>query len=113
MILFSPAGGSFTVEIAGNKAQTTFSYGGIYTSNFGDGLQHPDNYSAYPNCIGSPNSKFLCRLSHLPARYKQLNVFRTVHCKNESDAAGTAFAISYQVRPTPAVARNLVHTSDR
>lgn len=70
-----PAGGNFTVEIAANRAFTTLSYEGRYTSNWGDGQNHPSDYvSSYhlfnsviyahfsvlvqnnPNCIGAPNS---------------------------------------------------------
>ncbi|KZV82398.1 hypothetical protein EXIGLDRAFT_346376 [Exidia glandulosa HHB12029] len=78
-----PAGGSFTVEIAANRAFTTLSYNGTKTSDWGDGKDHPVGYGDrridqhFPltelGCISSPN----------------------MHCKNEDDAAGTVFAISY------------------
>lgn len=40
----SPAGGKTTVEIAGSRGVTTLSYDGNYTSEWGDGKEHPDNY---------------------------------------------------------------------
>ncbi|THU92255.1 hypothetical protein K435DRAFT_672441 [Dendrothele bispora CBS 962.96] len=67
-----PAGGSFTVEIASNRAKTTLSYNGQYTSDWPDGGNYPDDYNV-DTCITSPN----------------------MHTQNESMAAGTAFAISY------------------
>jgi hypothetical protein len=79
-----PAGGTFTVEMAGSRAFTTLSYNGTKTSDWPDGLDHPEGYGnqhpdpRYPlnenGCISSPN----------------------LHCKNEQDAAGTAFAIAYE-----------------
>ncbi|KAF9009666.1 hypothetical protein BDQ17DRAFT_1406668 [Cyathus striatus] len=67
-----PAGGDFTVEIASNRAKTTLSYNGIYTSDWPDGSTYPEDYNV-PSCITSPN----------------------MHTQNQSMAAGTAFAISY------------------
>ncbi|ESK91302.1 hypothetical protein Moror_2816 [Moniliophthora roreri MCA 2997] len=67
-----PAGGSFTVELAANRAKTTLSYGGRDTTAWGDGKDHPDDYHD-ENCINSP----------------------LLHAQNRSMAAGTAFAISY------------------
>jgi len=79
-----PAGGSFTVEIAENRAFTTMSYDRKYLSEWGDGENHPDDYSILnlgPNahastqdCIESPN----------------------IHAKSQRDAAGTVFAIAYE-----------------
>lgn len=91
----SPAGGSFEIEIAANRAFTTLAYGGNNTSPWGDGQQHPDNYSIQnlgggrsttTECIPSPN----------------------MHTQNETRAAGTAMAISYSpnladVRPNNTV----------
>ena len=37
-----PAGGQFTVEMAGNKGQTTFSFGGQFAGTFPDGQEHPE-----------------------------------------------------------------------
>lgn len=78
-----PANGNFTVEIAANRAFTTLSYNGAKSSAWPDGKAHPDNYNTnnvdpmFPltstGCLSSPN----------------------LHAHNVSDAAGTAFAISY------------------
>ncbi|OAX34821.1 hypothetical protein K503DRAFT_698010 [Rhizopogon vinicolor AM-OR11-026] len=68
-----PAGGSFTVEVAGNRGVTSLSFNGQFTTEWGDGLNHPEDYSD-SNCITSPN----------------------MHTQNQSMAAGTAFAISYE-----------------
>ncbi|KAL0958757.1 hypothetical protein HGRIS_014079 [Hohenbuehelia grisea] len=67
-----PAGGSFTVEMAGNRGQTTLSFNGRFASDWPDGQNHPDNWNV-PTCITSPN----------------------LHTQNETMAAGSAFAISY------------------
>ncbi|KAF9481334.1 hypothetical protein BDN70DRAFT_549548 [Pholiota conissans] len=68
-----PAGGSFQVELATNRAKTTLSYGGRDVSDWPDGQTYPEDYNV-PSCIISPN----------------------LHTQNQSQAAGTAFAISYQ-----------------
>ena len=39
-----PAGGNFTVEMAGNRGQTTLSFGGQFAKTFGDGNDHPDGF---------------------------------------------------------------------
>jgi hypothetical protein len=36
-----PAGGSFTVEMSGNRAFTTLSYDGRLVKEFGDGMDQP------------------------------------------------------------------------
>ncbi|KZW00469.1 hypothetical protein EXIGLDRAFT_795961 [Exidia glandulosa HHB12029] len=71
-----PAGGSFTVEMAGNRGQTTLSFGGQFTSEWPDGNQHPEyeNGTWNNSCIVSPN----------------------LHAKNHDDVAGSAFAIAYK-----------------
>ncbi|KIY46262.1 hypothetical protein FISHEDRAFT_75817 [Fistulina hepatica ATCC 64428] len=69
-----PAGGTFTVEIAQNRAFTTLSYDGELVTDWPDGGNYPANYSESPDCITSPN----------------------LHTQNESMAAGTAFAIAYK-----------------
>jgi len=84
-ILELPAGGEFTVEIADNRAQTSLSFDGKYTSEWADGKNYPDGYNV-PTCIVSPN----------------------MHTQNESMAAGTAFAISYESDITKVTAENLV-----
>ncbi|KDQ08700.1 hypothetical protein BOTBODRAFT_165628 [Botryobasidium botryosum FD-172 SS1] len=85
-----PAGGSFTVEMATNRAFTTLSYGGQYTSAWPDGANYPDNYSGNP-CITQPN----------------------MHTKNQADAAGSAFAISYTSDLSKVTPENLVVFSVR
>ena len=70
-----PAGGSFTVELAHNRAQTSLAYDGAFVSDWPDGKDHPDDMNAAPGeCV--PDG--------------------ALHTSNQSYAAGTAFAISYQ-----------------
>ncbi|OXA37882.1 uncharacterized protein LOC118433424 isoform X2 [Folsomia candida] len=72
-----PAGGSFTVELAHNRAQTTLSFNGEFTSDWPDGQQHPEDWKGPgnpPDCIQEDGA---------------------LHTNNQSMAAGTAFAISY------------------
>jgi hypothetical protein len=76
-ILNLPAGGSFTVELAHNQAQTTLSYDGKYTSAWPDGKDHPDDWNG-------PGTAAVC-----------LQDDGALHTQNETMAAGTAFAISY------------------
>ncbi|KAI0376862.1 hypothetical protein F5Y04DRAFT_292325 [Hypomontagnella monticulosa] len=70
-----PAGGSFTVELAHNRGQTTLSFGGQFTSEWPDGASHPEDWHGNPpdGCVDDG----------------------AMHTHNESTAAGTAFAISY------------------
>jgi hypothetical protein len=75
-----PAGGSFTVEHAHNRAQTTLSYGGQFTSEWPDGQQHPEDWNGLAadpgeGCIQDDGA---------------------MHVQNQSSATGTVFAISYQ-----------------
>ncbi|KAF8436810.1 hypothetical protein L210DRAFT_999208 [Boletus edulis BED1] len=67
-----PAGKSFTVELAGNRADTTL-VPNPHVSDWGDGQSHPDDWNV-PTCITNPN----------------------LHTQNQSMAAGTAFGISYE-----------------
>ena len=70
-----PAGGTFTVELAHNRAQTSLSYKGTFASDWPDGQQHPDDMNApLGGCV--PDG--------------------ALHTSNQSYAAGTAFAISYE-----------------
>lgn len=97
-----PAGGNFTVQIATNRALTTYSYGGRYVTAWGDGKNHPDDYSI-TNLAGEPNpGNSSCIPSPNSASKNHLSVHQTnratVHTQNETMAAGTVFAISYQVR---------------
>ena len=77
-ILQLPAGGSFTVELAHNRAFTTLSYDGQRTSAWPNGQDHPEDWAGSgnpPECIKEDGA---------------------MHTNNQSMAAGTAFAISYQ-----------------
>ncbi|KAF5318169.1 hypothetical protein D9619_012136 [Psilocybe cf. subviscida] len=84
-VLEIPAGGSFIAEIASNRAKTTLSYNGRDTSAWPDGNTYPEDYNV-PSCIISPN----------------------MHAQNQSRAAGTAFAISYQSDINAVTPDNLV-----
>ncbi len=72
------AGGSVTLELAHNRAQTTLSYGGQFAGEWPDGNPHPEDWNgnAYPPecCIQDDGA---------------------MHTSNQSTAAGTALAISY------------------
>lgn len=46
-----PAGGSFTVEIASNRAKTTLSYNGRDTSEWPDGATYPEDYVRRPSSL--------------------------------------------------------------
>lgn len=89
-ILNLPAGGTFTVELAHNRAQTTLSYGGQYASEWPDGNTHPEDWSgpgSPPDCIQDDGA---------------------MHTNNQSMAAGTAFAISYTPDLNSVTMENLV-----
>ncbi|KAF9464509.1 hypothetical protein BDZ94DRAFT_1255898, partial [Collybia nuda] len=79
-----PAGGDFTVEISANRATTSLSYNGKYATDWPDGKTYPEDYNV-PSCITTPN----------------------MHTQNQSMAAGTAFAISYQSDIKKVTAENL------
>ncbi|KAG5653756.1 hypothetical protein H0H81_010843 [Sphagnurus paluster] len=85
-----PANGAFTVELAVNRAFTTLSFNGKYTGTFGDGKDDPGLGDAPPGqdppCITEPN----------------------IHAQNQSMAAGSAFAISYQSDLSKVTPENLV-----
>ncbi|KAJ6530987.1 hypothetical protein DFH09DRAFT_1044729 [Mycena vulgaris] len=80
-----PANGNFTVELAVNRAFTTLSFGGARTAAFGDGQNYTNGLGGV-DCITELN----------------------IHTQNESMAAGTAFAISYQSELSAVTAENLV-----
>ena len=84
------AGGTFTVELAHNRAQTALSYGGQYTSEWPDGQQHPENWGGDPTdgegCIQDGGA---------------------MHVQNQSMATGTAFAISYESSTSAVTMENL------
>jgi hypothetical protein len=85
-----PAGGSFTVELAHNRAQTTMSYDGQYASQWPDGNQHPEDWKGPgnpPDCIQDDGA---------------------MHTNNQSMAGGTAFAISYNSNLNQVTMENLV-----
>ncbi|KAG6811037.1 hypothetical protein H0H92_009268 [Tricholoma furcatifolium] len=86
-----PAGQSFTVEIADNRAVTTLSYNGKYVSEWVDGQAHTDAFRGSNTCITDPN----------------------IHTQNETMASGTAFAISYQSDLSQVTPENLVVFSVR
>ncbi|KDQ07356.1 hypothetical protein BOTBODRAFT_180784 [Botryobasidium botryosum FD-172 SS1] len=85
-----PAGGSFTVEMANNRAFTTLSYDGKQTSDWTNGQSY-SSLGDGKNCITEPN----------------------LHAKSQADAAGTAFAISYQSDLSKVTPENLVVFSVR
>jgi len=77
-----PAGGKFTAELSPNRAFTSLSFNGSKITGWGDGQDHPADYSttnlggfnlSENGCISSPN----------------------LHAHNVSDAAGSVFAIVY------------------
>ncbi|KAF7368474.1 hypothetical protein MVEN_00170600 [Mycena venus] len=80
-----PANGNFTVELAVNRAFTSLSYGGVRRGVFGDGQNYTDGLGGI-DCITELN----------------------IHTQNESMAAGTAFAISYQSDLSAVTPENLV-----
>ncbi|KAJ7914883.1 hypothetical protein B0H13DRAFT_2001499 [Mycena leptocephala] len=80
-----PANGEFTVELAVNRAFTTLSFGGVNTGVFLDGQNYTDGLGGV-DCISALN----------------------IHTQNQSMAAGTAFAISYQSDLSNVTPENLV-----
>jgi hypothetical protein len=77
-----PAGGTFEVEFATNRAWTTFSYGGRKTSDMATGEDTPKDDNK--ECLGP------------------------LHATNINDAAGSAFAISYNSEIKDVTLENLV-----
>jgi hypothetical protein len=72
-----PAGGSFTVELADNRAFTTLSFDGSRVSEWCDGGDHSEDWqSTGPDTCIADGGGFM-------------------HTQNQSMAAGTAWAISY------------------
>ncbi|KAL4066487.1 hypothetical protein V8B97DRAFT_1980295 [Scleroderma yunnanense] len=76
-----PAGRSFTVEIATNRAFTSLSYNGEFSTEWLDGQNHTGSVETLldaalspEGCITDPN----------------------IHTQNETMASGTAFAIAYK-----------------
>lgn len=87
-----PAGGSFTVELAHNRAFTSLSYDGQYASDWPDGKDHPEDW----NAAEDPGPEEGC-LSDGP-----------MHASNQSTTSGTAFAISYDSEIADVTMDNLV-----
>ncbi|EKG10038.1 hypothetical protein MPH_12865 [Macrophomina phaseolina MS6] len=71
-----PAGGSFTVELANNRAFTTLSFNGERTSDWPDGADHPEDWNGGSEGEGCIQNGFM-------------------HTQNHSMAGGTAWAIAY------------------
>ncbi|CEN61973.1 hypothetical protein ASPCAL08616 [Aspergillus calidoustus] len=89
-ILELPAGGSFTVELAHNRAFTTLSYDGEFTTEWPDGEEHPEDWngtSEGEGCIEDDGA---------------------LHTTNQTGAAGTAWAISYTSELKEVTMENLV-----
>jgi len=90
-----PAGGSFEVEIAENRAFTTLSYDGRLTTDWTDGRNRSDDWHGpltgegclieNPDGLGGP-----------------------LHTQSEERATGTAFAISYHANIRDVNMENLV-----
>jgi len=85
-----PANGNFTVELAHNRAFTTLSYDGTKVTDWPDGAQHPDDWNSWEG----PDSKCLDD--------------GALHTYNETNAAGTAWAISYESELGKVTMENLV-----
>lgn len=89
-----PAGGSFKVEIAQNRAFTTLSYNGEMTTEWPDGGNHPEDWhSPSPDTCLNDNPD---------------GEGGAFHTHNESTTAGTAFAISYNSDISQVTIENLV-----
>lgn len=67
IVCLRPAGSSFTVEVAANRGVTSLSFNGQFATEWGDGQNHPEDYSianlagaplSGSDCIGSPNSEY-------------------------------------------------------
>ncbi|KFY94807.1 hypothetical protein V500_03046 [Pseudogymnoascus sp. VKM F-4518 (FW-2643)] len=85
-----PVGGKVTLELAHNRAQTTLSYNGAYANEWPDGQPHPEDWhgdDGGENCIQNDGA---------------------MHTSNQSTAAGTALAISYQSNLADVTLENLV-----
>ncbi|KAJ4350001.1 uncharacterized protein N0V89_008622 [Didymosphaeria variabile] len=85
-----PANGEFTVELAHNRGQTTLTDNGNGASNWPDGQDHPDDWNSWEG----PGSACL--------------EDGAMHTYNETNAAGTAWAISYESDMTKVTMDNLV-----
>jgi len=90
-----PAGGSFSVQMAHNRAFTTFSYNGSLTTPWPDAGQHPEDWSGPGNPPGCINNG-----AH--------GAGGAMHTNNQSMASGTVFAISYNSEISEVTMENLV-----
>ncbi|EJD40562.1 hypothetical protein AURDEDRAFT_170377 [Auricularia subglabra TFB-10046 SS5] len=79
-----PANGSFTAELASNRAFTTLSYNGQKATDWPDGKTHPDNWSINITDPLYPPTSAGCLSSPL------------IRARGIGDAQGTAFAIAYK-----------------
>lgn len=89
-ILELPAGGQVTLEMAHNRAFTSLSYDGEMTTAWPDGKEHPEDWRGAgnpPECIQDDGA---------------------LHTNNQSMAAGTALAISYESELSAVTMENLV-----
>ncbi|KID74291.1 uncharacterized protein G6M90_00g082540 [Metarhizium brunneum] len=85
-----PAGGQFTVELAHNQAQTSLSFDGKFATAWPDGKEHPEDWrgpGSPPDCIQDDGA---------------------LHTNNQTMAAGTAWAISYESDLSKVTMENLV-----
>jgi hypothetical protein len=89
-----PAGGEFTVELGINRAFTTLSYQGKFTSQWPDGEEHPEDWHSPSDttCLNDNPDK----------------AGGALHTHNFSTTAGTAWAISYESDISKVTMENLV-----
>jgi len=86
-----PAGGSYTGELAHNRAFTTYSYNGRLATDWPDGQNHTEPWVSTPD---APDPGCLSDGAQ--------------HTNNQSTAAGTAIAISYNSNIEDVTPENLV-----
>jgi hypothetical protein len=87
-----PAGGKVTLELAHNRAFTTLSYDGTMTSDWPDGKDHPEDWNG---AAADPGEECITDDG-------------AMHTSNQTDAAGTALAISYESDISKVTLENLV-----
>ncbi|KAH8821320.1 hypothetical protein F5884DRAFT_840582 [Xylogone sp. PMI_703] len=86
-----PAGGQVQIELAHNRAQTTLSYNGANAGEWPDGKPHPEDWNG--NAAGGEGC---------------IQDDGAMHTSNQSTAAGTALAISYNSNIKDVTLENLV-----
>ncbi|KAH7361844.1 hypothetical protein B0T11DRAFT_351741 [Plectosphaerella cucumerina] len=89
-----PAGGSFTAELAINRAFTSLSYDGEFATDWPDGLDHPEDWAG-------PDAQS-CLMDNPDGEGGAL------HTKSQEASAGTAWAISYAEDLASVTMENLV-----